>query len=468
MADTKQTYEQSHGAAKVVTGSAHLLVTEKSKILIDCGMFQGRNEDMNYEPFEFDAKEIKAVILTHGHLDHVGRLPLLYKAGFKGKIYAHPITFDIAKVVLMDSGKLQEEEYKTRYKKAQRIGKEKLIKKPLYTKDDIKTMFKKMKKNFIEYEKEVKITKDIKATFKDAGHILGSAFVEIDYKEFGIKKRVVFSGDLGNKDNNILPIVKKPSFTDPLFIESTYGDRNHKSFEESKVEFKKAIVDTLINGGNVIIPSFAIERAQQLLCILKEMSEEKSLPKDAKVFLDSPMANKVTNIYKKWSYFLRKNCQKYDKHPFEFPQLRLVKDVEESKKINSITKGAIIIAGSGMCNGGRILHHFKHNIWSHKNSVIFVGYQAEGTIGRKIIEGAKYIRIYHEEIAIKAKIHTINGFSAHAGQNELLEWMSEFKELKRIFLIHGEYDKQLILKKVAEEKLNKPVHIVEMREKIYL
>jgi len=464
----KQAYEQSFGAAKVVTGSAHLLDTGKSKILIDCGMFQGLEEHKNYEPLGFNPKEIDALIITHGHLDHVGRIPLLYKGGFKGKVFAHPATFDIAKIVLMDSAKLQEEEFKTRYKKAQRRGEESKVRKPLYTKDEVKEIFKKMNKVKIEYNKKIKITKDIKATFKDAGHILGSSFVEIDFNEFNISKRIVFSGDLGNKNNGILPKPKNPSFADALFIESTYGDRNHKNIDESIREFKSVIINTLLNGGNVLIPTFAIERAQQILCILKEMSEEKSLPKSAKVFLDSPMANRVTAVYKKWDRLLSKKCQRYKKHPFEFKQLRLVKDVEESKAINKIERGAIIIAGSGMCTGGRILHHLKHRLWNPRNALLFVGYQAKGTLGRDIIDGAKFIKIFHEEIIVKAKVHTINGFSAHADQRELLEWMSEFNRLERIFLIHGEYDKQVIFKSVINSYFNKKAHIVEMGEKIYI
>jgi len=464
----QESYEQSFGAAKVVTGSAHMLDTGKSKILIDCGMFQGLDEYKNYEPLGFDPREIDALILTHGHLDHVGRIPLLYKYGFRGKVFAHPATFDIAKVVLQDSAKLQEEEYQTKIKKAKRMGKEALIRKPLYTKEDVKKVFKKMKKIKIDYHKKIQITEDITAVFKDAGHILGSSFVELKFENLGVKKHIIFSGDLGNKNNDILPPPEKGGIADALFIESTYGNRFHKSFEESKKEFKQAVINTLLNGGNVLIPTFAIERAQQLLCVLKEMSEEKLLPKSAKVFVDSPMATKITNIYRKWDFMLSKKCQKYKKHPFEFPQLRFTKDVEESKAINNIEKGAIILAGSGMCNGGRILHHFKHRIWNPKNAVIFVGFQAKGTLGRKIIEGVKYIKIYHEPIKVAAKIYTINGFSAHADQKELLEWMSELEELNRVFLVHGEYEIQEIFRDVIKQKMHKKAHIVEFKEKIYL
>ncbi|WP_024788029.1 MBL fold metallo-hydrolase RNA specificity domain-containing protein [Lebetimonas sp. JH369] len=463
----KQAYEESHGAAKVVTGSMHILDTVKSRVLIDSGMFQGRDEYKNFEPLGFNPKEIDALFLTHAHLDHVGRIPLLYKYGFKGEVFAHPATFDIAKIVLLDAAKLQEEDYETKFKKAQRKGKEKLIRKPLYTVDEVKSIFKKMKKRKIEYNKSFKY-KNLKVKYKDAGHILGSSFIEFTFEEFGLKKRVVFSGDLGNKNNNILPPLEKPTYADALFIESTYGDRLHKSFEESKTEFKKAVIQTLMNGGNVLIPTFAIERAQQILCLLKEMSGEKSLPKDAKVFLDSPMADKVTAVYKKWHKLLKKSCQKYKNHPFEFKQLRFVKDVEESKKINDIERGCVILAGSGMCNGGRILHHFKHRIWNPRNAVIFVGYQAVGTLGRDMINGAKNIRIYHEDIIVRSKLYTINGFSAHADQRELIEWLREFKTLEKIFLIHGEYDKQVIFRSVILNEMNKKAHIVEEREKIYL
>ncbi|NPA11117.1 MAG: MBL fold metallo-hydrolase [Epsilonproteobacteria bacterium] len=463
-----QTYEISHGAAKIVTGSCHQLITPKDNILIDCGMFQGIDEDKNYKPLGFDPREVEALLLTHGHLDHVGRLPLLYKQGFDGVVYATAPTFNIAKIVLLDSAKLQEEDYKTRYKKALRIGKEDLVKKPLYSVDEVKEIFKKMKKIEVPYNKKIKITKYIKATFKDAGHIIGSSSITLEFRNEHTKKKVVFSGDLGNKDNEILPppqILKKAN---ALFIESTYGDRTHKPFKETKKEFKKIILDTIMNGGNVIIPSFAIERAQQLLCLLKDMSQKKILPADSKVFLDSPMAKKVTAVYRYYDNLLSRHCQKYKHHPFEFKQLKLVKDIEDSKAINKVKKGAIIIAGSGMCNGGRILHHLKHRIWNPKNSIVFVGYQAKGTLGREIIDGAKIIKIFHEDILVRAKIHTLNGFSAHADKNELIDWMQSFKELDKIFLVHGEYEKQQTFKEEILKRLNKKAHIVEEGEKIYL
>lgn len=463
----QQVYEESFGAAKIVTGSAHLLDTGKSKVLIDCGMFQGKNEYKNFDPFGFNPHEIDALIVTHGHLDHVGRIPLLYKQGFKGKVFAHPATFDVMKIVLLDSAKLQEEDYNTRYKKAQRRGHEDRVRKPLYTVDDVKEIFKKMDKEKVEYNKSVKF-KNIKFKFKDAGHIIGSSIVVIDFSEFNIKKRVVFSGDLGNRYNGILPPLAKVKKSNDLFIESTYGDRNHKSIDESITEFKKTIIDTLLSGGNVIIPSFAIERTQQILCILKEMSQERSLPKSAEVYLDSPMATKVTAVYKKWNKLLSKECHKFKKHPFEFPQLRVVKDIEESKAIND-KNGVVIIAGSGMCTGGRILHHLKHRVWNPKNALLFVGYQAVGTLGREIVDGAKFIKIFHEELIVRARVHTINGFSAHADQREMIDWISHFEHLERIFLIHGEYDKQVIFKSVLRNIFpDKKVHIVEEEEKIYL
>jgi len=458
---------QSFGAAEVVTGSCHHIQTKEATFLVDCGMFQGKNEEKNYQPLGFEASEIDFVLITHGHLDHVGRLPLLYKEGFNGIIYATKATIDIAKVVLADAANLMQEDYITRYKKAIRRGEK--AAKPLYEPKDVREMFKKIEFVEVEYNKKIKLTKNIQAIFKDAGHILGSSIIKLTIKDKE-KKVLTFSGDLGNRHNDILPaptIIKK---TDYLFCESTYGDRNHRPFKESIKEFRKEILSTLDKNGNVIIPSFAIERTQEVLCALKDMYKEGLLPKGTQVFLDSPMAIKATNVYVKYHKKLSSKCNKYlkkDGHIFEFEILKYTTKVDQSKKINNVNSKAIIIAGSGMCNGGRILHHFKNRIWNPNNTVIFVGYQAEGTLGRKLVNGEKWINIYNEEIVVQSKIVTINGFSAHADQSELLEWIEPMKNnLKAIFLIHGEKEKQQIFKQKIIEKFDIKTHIVEPQEVI--
>ena len=460
------TIEISYGAAEVVTGSCHLVrFDDGTKVLVDCGMFQGVDEYKNYEPLGFNPKEIDYLLVTHGHLDHVGRIPLLYKEGFRGTIVATAPTFDVMKVVLLDTAHLMQEDFATAYKKAQRRGEEDSIKAPLYTKNDVKAALKLPKKR-IAYSQSIKLSPNIKVRYKDAGHIIGAAFLEFSYKEDGITKGVIFSGDLGNRQIHLNPPPSEPAAAQAVFVESTYGDRIHRDYEASVKEFKEAIKTTLKRGGNVLIPSFAIERTQQLLCILREMYEDGEL-KGARVFLDSPMAIKTTKIYEKYKHLLSNYCERKP-HPFTFGNLYFASTQNASKKINSLKENNIIIAGSGMCNGGRILHHFKHRIWDPKNAVIFVGYQAEGTLGRQIIEGAKFIEIYGEKIKINAKIYTINGFSAHADQKELTQWLSQIVGLKKIFLIHGEADKQKVFKKHLLQTLHKKAHIVKQGEIIHL
>jgi len=460
-------FVQSFGAAETVTGSCHILKLENGfTVMVDCGMYQGEElESLNYNPFGFKARDIDILLITHAHLDHVGRIPKLVKEGFNGKIVTLKSTMDLAEVVLLDAAHLMKEDYKTRYRKAQRKGTEKRVVKPLYDVDDVEKVFS-LPIEYVYYEQRIKLSKGVWAIFRNAGHILDSATVEISFRENGKTKKVVFSGDLGNKNDMVMPKPSQVYKADALFIESTYGDRNHKSMKESIEEFKGAILRTLLNGGNVIIPSFAIERTQELLCILKEMYDKRELPY-CKVYLDSPMAITATDIYNIYHSELSKHCNyflKRDGSIFDFPYLKYVLRNEDSKKINDEESGCIIIAGSGMCTGGRILHHFKHRLWNPKNSVLFVGYQAEGTLGREIVEGAKRIKIYNEEIVIKAKIYTINGFSAHADQRELIEWMEGFKKLDKIFLIHGEREKQEVFKNAIFKRLGKKAHIVKLQE----
>ncbi len=461
---------QSFGAAEVVTGSAHLLqIKNEPKILVDCGMFQGLIGGRNYEPFGFDPKDIDILLITHAHLDHVGRIPKLVKEGFKGRIVTLKSTMDLAEVVLLDSAHLMEEEYKTRYKKAQRRGEEKKVKEPLYRVEDVKAVYD-LQIVYVEYNETVKLSKDVNATFRNAGHILDSAMIEINYKEDGNSKKIVFSGDLGNHNDLVMPNPVTLKQSDTLYIESTYGDRNHKGIRDSEEEFKKVITYTLLNQGNVLIPSFAIERTQEILCILKQMYDKKELP-ECKIYIDSPMAIRATKLYDIYHKELSECCNdflKRDGSIFEFPYVHFTLKPDESKKINEEKSGCIIIAGSGMCSGGRILHHFKHRLWDEKNSVLFVGYQAKGTLGRKIVDGDRHIRIYHEEIALKAKVYTINGFSAHADQDDLIKWMKDFEKLGKVYLIHGEKDKQEIFKKVIKEKMNKKAHIVKFAEEVWV
>jgi metallo-beta-lactamase family protein len=461
---------QSFGAAEVVTGSCHLLRIEKGPtVLVDCGMFQGTVEDRNYEPFGFDPKEVDILLVTHAHLDHVGRIPKLVKEGFKGRIVTLKSTMDLAEVVMLDSAHLMMEEYRTRYRKAQRRGAEASVRQPLYAPDDVQAVYD-LPMTFVEYEKTVRIAKGVEATFRNAGHILDSATIELDIEERGEKKTIVFSGDLGNHNDMVMRNLETVKRADALFIESTYGDRNHKGIAESVAEFKEVVVNTLLNQGNVLIPSFAIERTQEILCLLKRMYYDKELPK-CHIFLDSPMAIRATALYDEYHDELSKECNDYLKRDgtiFEFPWVEYTLKPDDSKRINDIESGCIIIAGSGMCTGGRILHHFKHRLWNEKNALLFVGYQAEGTLGRRIIGGERHLHIYHEEVVVRASIHTINGFSAHADQSDMIEWMERFDELGKIFLIHGEYDKQKIFKEAILHRIDKKAHIVAPEENIYL
>ncbi len=459
---------QSYGAAETVTGSCHLLQLHNGiNILIDCGMFQGQVEERNHNDFGFEPTDVDFLLLTHGHLDHVGRTPKLVKEGFKGTIVTHKSTMDLAEVVMLDSAHLMKEGYKTRYRKAQRVGKEKEIKEALYTESDVRSVFH-CPMIFASYNKQIDLGNGIFVNFKNAGHILDSAIIEVIFKENGLKKTVVFSGDLGNDYDLVMPSPDVVDEADVLFIESTYGDRNHKGAKESDLELQHVIQETFKNNGNVLIPSFAIERTQEILCLLKQMYDRGELPV-CQIFLDSPMAIRATEIYKRHHEELSECCNKFlerDGTIFDFPYLHYTPRVQDSMKINLEDSRCIIIAGAGMCNGGRILQHFKHRLWNEKNTLVFVGYQVQGTLGRKLVDGARKIKVYGEDVIVKAKVHTINGFSAHADQDGLINWMSKFSKLDKIFLIHGERDKQEIFQKEIERRLHKKAHIVKYAEKI--
>ncbi len=455
-----------YGGAKTVTGSCFYVEARGLKLLIDCGMFQGLEERKNHEPFPFDPKEIDYLVLTHAHIDHCGRIPLLVREGFKGKIISTEPTAKLARLMLLDASKVMYENYKTALKKLQRTGK--VPEPPLYEEYDVLEAMELFKIR-LAYGQEYRLSKGISLKLRDSGHILGSAFVELEVYEDKRHKRIIFSGDLGNKNKPIVHDPDTPSPADYVFIESTYGDRNHKGFEESKEELLDAIRYAIGKGGNVIIPSYALERAQEILYVLREFYEQGRLPR-CEIFLDSPLAISITKLFTSHPEFYDRETYRVflERNPFELPNLHYTKEVEESKAINSISSGAIIIAGSGMLNGGRVLHHLKYNLWREECAIVFVGYQPRGTLGRKIIEGAESVRIFGEEIAVRAKVFTINGFSSHADQQGLIEWLSYTSKPKRVFLVHGEEEKMKVFSKEIKEKLGFEAHIPDFGENLEL
>lgn len=456
-----------YGAAQGVTGSSFLLTIRDLRLLIDCGLFQGQESSNNHLPYPCKLKDISYLILTHAHIDHCGRIPCLVKEGFQGKVIATKPTFQIAKIMLLDAAKVMREHYKTLYKKSIRKGLD-LPPPPLYDEFDVLESFKYFQIE-LPYETPLIIQKELKITLYDAGHILGSAFVVIEDLKRG--KKFLFSGDLGNKNK---PIVRDftlpPEDPDYVLIETTYADRNHKTFEETKKEFLQVIQETCARGGNILIPTFALERAQEILFVLREFYEKGLLP-PCYIFLDSPLAIRATKIFKdNPDFFDEETYQLFqEKDPFNLPNLYLTEDVEESKAINLIKSSAIIIAGNGTLSGGRILHHLKNNLWREECSLVFVGFQPKGTLGRKIVDGAEKISLFGEDIPVKAKVYTINGFSSHAGQKELLEWLSPLKGPEKIFLVHGEPEKMKLFKELLSPTFgNEKILLPQLNEEIPL
>lgn len=431
------------GAARNVTGSCYLLEAGGRRILVECGLYQERDfKDRNWEPFPVDPATVDCVLLTHGHLDHCGRLPKLCKEGFKGKIYCTETSVKIAQLVLMDAAHIQEEDAKyklKRHAKEGRKGPHPVL--PLYTMLDVESCVPQF--CGVKYNQPVSLCEGVTAEFKDAGHILGSAFIELTLAGKGWERKVLFSGDIGRVNT---PILKDPDVlgeADYVLIESTYGDREHKDNSEICNEMASFINQAYDRGGKIMIPSFSVERAQELLFRLYKLRKARAIPL-MPVYLDSPMAIHVTKVLKQHEELLDAETLamlENGEHPFDFKGLKLCATVEESKAINEEKTPSIIIAGSGMCTGGRIKHHLANYIEDPKHLVLFVGYQAAGTLGRLIVDGRKEVRILGQTKQVKAQVARIQGFSAHADRNELLSWIINLKRPPRkVFVVHGEAD----------------------------
>ena len=461
------------GATKEVTGSNFLVEGAGKKFLMDCGLFQGnaQTELENEEDFMYDVHDIDFMLLTHAHIDHSGRIPKLYKEGYRNPIIATKATCDLCSIMLPDSGHIQEIEIEWKNRKRKREGRESLP--PLYTAEEAIESLELFKP--VMYDEIVDLDENIKARFNDAGHMLGSSMIEIWITENGETKKIVFSGDIGNND---IPLLSSPTMiesADYLIMESTYGNRLHMQ-NNNKAEILLNIVsETLNNGGKVIVPTFAVGRTQEILYEInrskeknkgnEEFAEKYRTFMQSKVFVDSPLAISATEVFKKnmdvFNEDVKKEIENGD-NPFEFPDLNFTRTADESKALNELDEPCIILSASGMCEVGRIKHHLKHNLWDPKNTVVFVGYQAQGTLGRSIVDGAKKVKIFGEEIAVNARIEYIEGYSGHADQEWLLNYVYSFiNKPRHIFLVHGEKEGQVVLKEKILENTNIPVTIPE-------
>ncbi|MEE0772982.1 MAG: MBL fold metallo-hydrolase [Anaerovoracaceae bacterium] len=434
------------GASTGVTGSCHLITTEKHKILLDCGQFQGgkAQEALNYEEFPFDPAEVDYMILSHPHIDHCGRIPLLVKRGFKGSIYCTDACADLLEIMLKDSGYIHEKEAQWQNKKNERNGR--AFVEPLYTFNDAMDSLKFVKP--VLYDQLIELNEEMKLCFNDAGHILGSAITELWITEGDNVSKIVFSGDLGVMNRPILrnpTIIKKADY---VIMETTYGNRTHP---ENAMDVKKLmdiIRETAARGGTTVIPAFAVGRTQELIYELNRVidsdSEYRKDFEDLNVYIDSPMATSATEVFKRNAQVFDDETKEYitrGDNPLEFKNLKFTRSSQESMWLNTNKEPKVIISASGMCEAGRIRHHLKHNLWDARNSIVFVGYQAEGSLGRMIVDGAKEVTLFGEKISVKAKIHNLQGFSGHADKNGLMAWLKGFqKEPKHIFLVHGEAD----------------------------
>lgn len=450
------------GAAREVTGSCYVVEVGVSRFLVDCGLHQGadKEEALNFAPFAFDPLELDFMLLTHAHIDHSGRIPRLVKEGFQKPIYTTAPTGDLAEIMLLDSAYIQESEAEWRTRKARRAGHRAF--EPLYTQDDAREAIGLLEP--VEYSVPRVLAPGVTVVFHDAGHILGSAFLELRLQEQGQEVKVLFTGDVGQPDQ---PIVRDPEIieqTDYLIMESTYGDRRHVRDGEPVDELEAILDEAHRSGGNVIIPAFAVGRTQELLYFLREIFDKRRL--NMPIYVDSPLASRATDVFRRHRKAFDDEAWKLVGEPggiFDFPQLHYTSSADESRALNE-KRGIVIISASGMADAGRVRHHLKHNLWRPEAHVVIVGFQAQNSLGRRLLDGEKRVRIFGEEIAVKAHIHEITGLSAHADQGQLLAWASHFKPPRLTILTHGESNAAMTLEKLLEDKLHFRVVVAEKNE----
>ncbi|MHB9057199.1 MAG: MBL fold metallo-hydrolase RNA specificity domain-containing protein [Bacillota bacterium] len=453
-----------HGAAETVTGSSHLVESGGLRVLIDCGMHQGGHEaeELNHSPWPFEPASLDYLILTHAHIDHSGLVPRLVKEGFRGRILTTPATIDLLGIMLADSAHIQEMESEWQSRKHQRAGLPPV--EPLYTVADAERSL--LQARPLAYGTPADLGHGVTVTLHDAGHILGSAIVELEAEG----RRVVFSGDLGNRGTPIIRDPERLTAADVVVMESTYGDRLHPGNEDRVKELAEAISGTRAHGGNLIIPSFAVGRTQELLYDINLLLEARRIS-PGRFFIDSPLAISATEIFRRHRECFDDEARKLfaeGEDPFHFPGVEYTRTADQSKALNGLSGGVIIMSASGMCDAGRILHHLKHNLWRPEATILFVGFQAQGTLGRRILEGEKHVRIMGEDIAVKAHVVSIEAFSAHADQAGLLDWIGAFgqngRRPSRVFLVHGEPAAISTLAGLVHDRLGYPVTVPQPHE----
>lgn len=454
---------QFFGATGEVTGSLYVIRSGSHTVLLECGLLQGgaENEKRNSDPFPISVDDIDAVILSHAHIDHSGRVPLLVKRGYNGPIYVQNATKALCEIMLPDSGFLNEKEAEWENRKRRRKGR--ALIQPLYTREDAERCLEQFKS--AAYGDELTLVPGLTLRFFDAGHILGSSIVELTHSDKGASRTLVFSGDLGYRD---APVMDPPAVlpqADAVLLESTYGDRLHRPFADTIDELTSVFETARAGQGNVLIPAFTVGRTQDLLYLMAENYDRWNLDK-WQIYLDSPMAIEATAAYSKYRHLYGAKLFGPDSNLPELPNFHQTATTEQSMKINEIDSGAIVIAGSGMCSGGRILHHLKNNVWRPECHLIIVGFQAYGTLGRRLVEGAETIKLYGEEFRVRIQLHTIGGLSAHGDQADLITWYEAFQNRPPVYLIHGEVGAQKVLSRKMRDELNAPVSIAERGQKI--